>query len=316
MNKQIEEIIKASNSVAVFFHINPDGDAIGSSLALKLALNQLNKQVDIYSCDFDPKEIEFLDGKNIITKITNKKYDLAIVLDCPDIKRIGTMFSVYKNCTNVVNIDHHLFNQNFTKYKLVDTTKSSTCELIYDLIKQLNLEITKDIARCLYTGLATDSGCFMYNISKNLHKIAGELVAKFDDVDNINFLLFREKRKEEVSLYAEAINKLEYHVNDRLAITNITLKDLEKHNAKQTDTIGLVFLLSGLKDVDVVCVVCEEKEGQYKVAFRSKSTNVCAIAQLFGGGGHKLASGCKIYGSKNSVKKKIIAKVQEYLCTV
>ena len=311
----IEDLIKQANSIAIFFHVNPDGDAVGSSLALKIALEQLNKEVKVFSQDEIPERLQFLDFKSIYTTITNEKFDLAFVLDCPDIKRIGNMYSVYKNCKTVVNIDHHLFNQNFTENMIVNTEASSTCEIIYNFINDLKLNITKEIALCLYTGMATDSGCFMYNISPNLHKIVGYLLKQINDIENVNYILFRQKKKEELSLYADCLAKLEYHVNDNLAITSITKKDLEKNNAKEDDSVGLIFLLSGLTNVKVVCVMCEEKFGQYKVAFRSKNTDVCALAKMFGGGGHKFASGCKIYGTKNSVKRLIIEKTKEYLCT-
>jgi len=315
MNKNIEELINKSNSIAIFFHINPDGDAVGSSLALQFALEQLGKKVKVFSQDEIPERLQFLNFNSICTKITNEKFDLAFVLDCPDIKRIGNMFSVFKNCKNVVNIDHHLFNQNFTENKIIDTEASSTCEIIYNFINYFNLNITKEISLCLYTGMATDSGCFMYNISKDLHKIVNKLLKEINDIENVNYILFRQKRKEELSLYSDCLSKLEYHVGDNLAITNITLKDLEKHNAIEEDSVGLIFLLSGLQNVKVICVMCEEKFGQFKVAFRSKTTDVCALAKMFGGGGHKFASGCKIYGTKNSVKRLIIEKTKEYLCT-
>lgn len=315
MVKKIEELIKKSNSIAIFFHINPDGDAVGSSLALKLALEQMGKSVKVFSQDVIPDRLHFLDYKSVSLKNTNEKFDLAFVLDCPEIRRIGTMFSVYKNCKTVVNIDHHLFNQNFTEFKIVDTQVSSTCEIVYNFIKELNLTLTKDICLCLYTGMATDSGCFMYNISPSLHKIVGSLSKEIDDLENVNYILFRQKSKAELSLYGNCLTNLEYPIGNNLAITAITKKDLIKYKAKEDDSVGLIFLLSGLVDVKVICVICEEKFNQFKVAFRSKSTDVCALAKIFGGGGHKFASGCKIFGTKNYVKNLIIEKTREYLCT-
>lgn len=245
MIKRIEELINKSNSIAIFFHINPDGDAVGSALALKLALEQKGKFVKVFSQDEIPERLHFLDYKSIITNITNEKFDLAFVLDCPDIKRIGNMFSVFKNCKRVVNLDHHLFNQNFTEFKIVDTETSSTCEIVYNFIKDLNLQLTKEICLCLYTGMATDSGCFMYNISPKLHKIVGFLTNEIEDIENINYILFRQKRKEELSLYADCLSRLEYHVNENLAITTITKKDLLKHKALEEDSVGLIFFTIG-----------------------------------------------------------------------
>lgn len=315
MNKKIIQLINNSKTIAIFFHINPDGDAIGSSLALKYGLEKLGKKVFVFSNDPIPERLVMFNSNDIILNKTNEKYDLAIVLDCGDIRRIGNMSSVFNNCKNSVNIDHHLANTNFTDVVLCNTETSSTCELIYNLLKDLNIEFNNEICKCLYVGMATDSGSFMFNISKNLHKIVNELIEKIENLEQINYILFREKTKEEIMLYAEAMSRLEFHLNNRLALTYISLKDLEKLNLEQDKTTGLIFLLSGLKDIDVICVVCEEKQGIHKVAFRSNKTNVQALASLFGGGGHKFASGCKIYGGKNLVKRTIIEKTKEYLCT-
>lgn len=315
MMKKMINLINQSKTVAIFFHINPDGDAVGSSLALKYALEQMGKTVTVFSNDKISEKLEFLDCKVIKTTKITEKFDLAIVVDCPDIKRIGNMINVYKNCKHSVNIDHHLNNLRFADITIVDEKASSTCEILFDIFSKMNVNFTKDISLALYTGLATDSGCFMYNVTPTIHSKAEFLIKNIDNVEQINFILFRQKKLEEISLYAEAINKLEYYFDNRFAITNITQKDLKKFNTDDNSTIGLIFLLSGLKNIDILCVMCEESNGKYKIAFRSNTTDVCAFASLFGGGGHKFASGCKIYGTKNTVKNKIIEKAKEYLCT-
>ncbi|MBE5745851.1 MAG: bifunctional oligoribonuclease/PAP phosphatase NrnA [Clostridiales bacterium] len=315
MLKTIKSLIDTSKTVAIFFHINPDGDAVGSSLALKFGLEQMGKTVTVFSSDEISDELDFLNYRSIKIHTTNEKFDLAIVLDCPDIKRIGSMIDVYKNCKKTLNIDHHLNNMHFADVTLVDPKASSTCEILYFLLKDLGVKFNKDISKSLYTGLATDSGCFMYNITKSLHSIAELLIENIDNVEQINYKLFREKKKEDLALYAEAISRLEYYYNNKFAITYVTTKDFEKLQTTDESTPGLIFLLSGLKDIDILCVMCEEPGAKYKVAFRSNTTNVCNFASLFGGGGHKFASGCKIYGTKNTVKKKILEKAREFLCT-
>lgn len=315
MIKKMEDLINSSKTVAIFFHVNPDGDAVGSGLALKYALEQMGKIVTVFSNDEITDKLSFLNYKSIKTTKTNDNFDLAIVVDCPEIKRIGNMVEVYKNCKKTINIDHHLNNLRFADVTILNEKASSTCEILFDIFKKLNISFTKEICLSLYTGLATDSGCFMYNITPTIHSKAEFLIKKIDNVEQINFILFRQKKLEEISLYAEAINKLEYYFDQRFAITNITLKDLKNFNTDENSTVGLIFLLSGLKDIDILCVMCEETNGKYKIAFRSNTTDVCAFASLFGGGGHKFASGCKIYGTKNTVKNKILEKAKEYLCT-
>lgn len=315
MEKRIKNLIDNSKDIAVFFHINPDGDAIGSALSIKYALMQLNKNVTIFSEYKPPKNLQFLlDENDVCYEVVNKKFDLAIVVDCNEPKRVGKMECVLNNCKNILNIDHHIESNYFKEYRIIDSKASSTCEMLYYFLKELNVEFSKKICLALYVGLACDSGCFMFNITQKLHYIANELVKNIDDVEDINYNLFRVKSFNEVKLYGEAIKKLDVCLNGHLAITDVTLKDFEKTNTGLENTTELVFMLSGLENVDIICVMSEEKAGTYKVSFRSKKIDVGALASLFGGGGHSLASGCKIYGTRNTVKQKIINKVKEYLC--
>jgi len=315
MEQAIKNLIENSKTIAIFFHINPDADAIGSALALKYALEKLGKNVTVFSQDKPNDNLNSLLNKNndLNFNVVSTKFDLGFVLDCPEISRIGEMSKVLANCKCVVNIDHHLYNENFTKFQIIDVNSSSTCEIMFNFIKSLKVDIDKNIAFCLYCGLATDSGCFMFNISQNIHKVANELVGFIDDVEQINYTLFREKSLSEIKLYGKSILNLETF-SDKLALVCLTLNDFKTTESVLDDTIGLIFLLSGIKEVDVVCVVAEEKPNCYKASFRSKKVDVCNLAKIFGGGGHKFASGCKIYGSKNTVKQKIITAVKGYLC--
>ena len=315
MEKKIKELLDKSSSIAIFFHINPDGDAIGSSLALKDALCQLNKKVTVFSSDKIPKYLEFLDKNNeICYDVLKQKFDLGIVVDCNEPKRVGEMEKVLNNCNNILNIDHHIPSEFFKEYQIINSEASSTCEMLYYFLKELKVTFTKDICLRLYSGLATDSGCFMFSITDGLHNIANELVKNIDDVEDVNFRLFRQKSLGEIRLFAQAVNNLELPLNNKLAISCITLKDFEKTKTSFEHTIGIVFSLSGLENTDIICVMSEEKSGTFKVSFRSKTVDVGKLSLLFGGGGHKYASGCKLYGTKNTVKQKIIDKVKEFLC--
>lgn len=314
MIEKIKNLIEKSNSIAIFFHVGPDGDAVGSALALKEALNNINKSVTVFSQDEIGNHFEFLNTMSIKTEIVNDKFDLGFVLDCGDVKRIGTMVDVLKNCKDVVNIDHHLNNENFTDYKIINTNASSTCEIMFYLLKDLNIKFNKQIKLSLYTGLATDSGCFMYGLNEKIFKVADELTQGINnEIEKINYILFREKSFDEIKLTGEIINKLESHFKGKFAMCDILQKDLKKYNVPIYYTPSIIFLLSGLANFDVICIICEEKEGVFRVSFRSSKIDVCGLARLFGGGGHKFASGCKIYGTKNTVKKNIIEKVKEYL---
>lgn len=316
INGNIEKLLLNSNSVAIFLHTNPDGDAIGSGIGLKEGLEQLGKKVEIFSESPIPKEFYYLNPSCISRNYNTKdNFELAVVLDCPDVNRIGKMTAVFNNCKQSLNIDHHLNNSNLWTEKICEPSSSATCQLVFELLIDLGVKITSNIARALYTGLATDTGCFMFNLNEKTHLIANDLIKYFDDVENVNYIQFRSKTFNECKLYGEALKKLELALNKRIAITDIGLKDFERTNTTIEDTTSIVFHLSGISGVDIICVMCEEKLGQYKISFRSLKTDVCELAKLFGGGGHKYASGCKIYGTRNTVKNKILSVVEKYLCT-
>lgn len=313
MTPEIKNLINNSKTVAIFFHVGPDGDAMGSSLALKEGLEQLGKEVYIFSQDEIGERMWFLNTDCIQTHSNKTHFDLAFVLDCGEIKRIGTMESVLKKCKNIINIDHHLNNENFTKHQIVNVKACSTCEIMFGFLKELGINFTKTMKLALYTGLATDTGCFMYSLNDKMFEIVDFLVkGNEEDIEKINYSLFREKGFNEIKLTGVAINKLENLFDGKLAFTTITQKDLIKHDVHIEYTPSIIFLLSGLKDFDVICVVCEEKPGVFRTSFRSNKVDVCAFAKMFGGGGHKFASGCKIYGNQNVVRKKIIEKAKEF----
>lgn len=315
MITKIRNLFESVKSVAIFFHVNPDGDAIGAAMALKYALEGLDIKVDIYSQDEISDTFNYISAQKIIkTKVETKKHDLGIIVDCPEIKRIGNMISVFNNCKKSMNIDHHLFNGNFADISLIDEKASSTCQIVFELFKNLKIEFNENIYKCLYTGISTDSGCFMFNLNPTIFKMTSEIV-KHIDCTPINNANFREKSLNQYKLYAKGFSSIELSLNNYLATVVLTEQDLMLIGASIQDTDGLVFQLSGLKDAKVIALLCEEKKGQYKVSLRSKTEDVSIIAKAFGGGGHKFASGCKIYGTKNTVRNKLIDKVREISCT-
>lgn len=315
MITKIKNLFESVKTIAIFLHVNPDGDAIGSALALKYALESLDKKVDVYSQDEISNIFDYISARKLIkTKVETKKHDLGIIVDCPEIKRIGNMAPVFNNCKKSLNIDHHLYNGNFANISLTDEQASSTCQIIFTLFKDLKIEFTENIYKCLYTGISTDSGCFMFNLNPKIFRMASEIVKNID-CSLINTINFREKTLSQFKLYAKGFSSIELSLDNYLATVVLTEQDLMLINATIQDTDGLVFQLSGLKDAKVIALLCEEKKGQYKVSLRSKTEDVSIIAKAFGGGGHKFASGCKIYGTKNTVRNKLIDKVREISCT-
>ncbi len=297
MTDIIQPILESS-SIALIIHVNPDGDAIGSSIGLMHALDAIGKSVDIYCQDNPPKVFSFLDG---FTRIKSpqglvKSYDLAIALDCSDRERMGNCSPIMDDARYSANIDHHISNTYYADINIVDGEASATGELIFDLVRLLVNSENKNIAEALYTAIASDTGGFSFsNTSPKTHRIIADLLEWGIRVDELSNLLFKNYSFEWVALLGEAINTLQFYHQGKVAVMHITQKMLDKVGATSEDSNGIIQYAKDIKGVELAILLREIDSSTIKVGFRSQSTlDVSTLAQEFGGGGHKRASGCTI----------------------
>lgn len=312
ISKQIIDVLNNSKNVAIFCHIKPDADCLGSASALKSALLKLNKKVDIF-CDS-----EISDNYLFMPHINNANpslgnYDLLIAVDCAEISRVGKYVELFKKHNNTLSIDHHLFglNDSFTKY-LVKEDCSSTAEILYYIFKQINIEIDKNIAIGLYSGMSSDTGGFMHsNTTANLHTIVGEIMVNITNIADINYYLFKKRTLGQIQLLKIALNNLKFICNNKVAITYLTDRDFKKSNTINSETFGIVDMCANIENVEIGILISERSPNLYSVSLRGKNKNVALIAEKFGGGGHKLASGCNIFGTHNTVVEKLEKVINE-----
>lgn len=305
------ELIKESSNIAILSHIMPDGDNIGSCLALYNALLGLGKNVVVVQDDDVPEAYRFLKNSNRIVKPEgNYDLDLVIALDCGDIGRLGKSAKYLKN-SKVINIDHHISNTNFGHYNIVDTNASATAELVYELINKLEIALDKDICECIYTGIVTDTGQFQYSNTTSLtHRIAADLISKGVEPAKIYKDIYQNNSISKMKLIGEALNSIELHYNNKVASITLTKKLVEQVGAKDEDADGLINFARDIRGVEVALLFRETEDGKIKIGFRSKDfINVNEIAQKFGGGGHKRAAGATAIGEIKNIKDKVIEAV-------
>ncbi len=314
--KSMDEAIKKineSNNIFIASHINPDGDNIGSSLSLALALKKINKKVNVLINDNIPKDYIFLPGIDLYKDYDESlgPIDLFISVDSSDIDRLGTNKDLLNKSKTIINIDHHISNTNFGHINIVDSKSAATGELIYYLIKRMGISIDKDIATNIYTAINTDTGCFSYeSVTSSTHRIAAELIDAGVDVKNININLYESSSIERTKLFIRAISSLKTYSNNQIAIVRVTQKILEETNTTMDDTEGIVSFIRSIAPVEVSCLLKELGDKEIKVSLRSKEyVNVAAICENFNGGGHIRAAGCTIYEDIDRAEMKIIEEM-------
>lgn len=303
--------IKESRKLAIMSHIMPDGDSIGSSLALYNALVRSGKDVRLIIDDDVPKVYRFLKNADRVKRPGEyESFDAVIALDCGDKERLGRS-GLYLENNFVINIDHHISNNEFGNMNMVDTNAAATGEIIYNIIKILGIDMDREISECLYTAIVTDTGQFQYsNTTSVTHQIAGDLINNGVNASLMFERIYQNVSKEKIVLMKTALSSLEFHHRDRISCISLTLEQMKKANAMEEDSDGLINLARDIECVEAAIFLKELETGRVKVGLRSKKTvDVAAVAKKFGGGGHVRAAGCTLSGTVAEVKGKILDAV-------
>ena len=311
----IKEEIFESKNIVILTHEVPDGDAVGSSLAMYMGLKQLGKEVDVIIPKYS-KTFEFLPCANEIkAEGKNENYDLAIALDCGDIKRLNGFANYFEDANTKIQIDHHEANTMFADYNFVNPTSPACCQILITVLKTLGVEITKDIGTCLLTGIITDTGGFQYqNVKPETFEFAAELVRKGVNIPYIYKRTLNTKTKANFLLTKKVIDRMELLEDGKVTFTYITIKDEEEVNAEPGDHEGLVEIGRDIEGVEVSIFVRQKEENAFKISLRSgNEVNVSDVCLMFGGGGHPRAAGGLIQGTLEQVKEKVLKEVKKAL---
>ena len=310
MKNKIIELLKNSNSVSIYTHINTDCDAIGSSLALREALLKMGKQVDIFVNSEFPNNFKFYGDLGFINQKSCKNgYDVSIVLDCANESRLGKYKYTYrKNVRNSISIDHHIFaNEMFCKINYVKNS-SSTCEIMYDILQSLEIEFTSYICKCLISGILTDTGRLSYSATNKTFKTIGKLLELGKlTIEEITAPLFKSMEFETFEMMKKGYQNIEFYSEGKVAILMFHYSDFVETNASMDNLNGFSDIALQLETVQFSILASEDDKGYFRVSFRSKGDiSAKDVAMTFGGGGHTNASGCKIFGEYEEVKQKLL----------
>lgn len=309
---EIANFIEQSTTIGITFHTSPDGDSLGSALALLIALKNKNKMAYIISQEKVPEDFSYLPLSNEITGDLQAPIDnteLVIVLDCGNKERINADLNNYKR--TLINIDHHLSNHRYGDFNYIDTKAAAVAEIIYELLALLNIEITKDIAACLYTSLLTDTGSFKYsNTTNRTHNIAGKLIDTSIDFTGIHRNIYENKDFKFLKLQGMVLENMYLLLDNKICVMEIheqMLKDIDYVLEDSSEIISYGLKIKGVE----ISVLFKEVPQGVKISFRSKDTaDVRKIAEVFSGGGHSKASGAfipnvTIYEAKELVIPKL-----------
>jgi bifunctional oligoribonuclease and PAP phosphatase NrnA len=311
---QIGRALREGVRFAVLGHVRPDGDALGSQLALGLSLKQLGKDVRIWNEEGMLEKYNFLPDANLLTKPPTEPedVDVAIALDTAIQNRLGTTLPAIRSAKLWINIDHHPSNPGYGDLVYIDSKAPATGQILFELIKSEKLPLDSAIAQNLYVAISTDTGSFQYpNTTARTFEIAAELVQAGVDVGRVSQLTYENYPRRRVELLRDLLGTMRFEANGRVASFSLSLATAKKLGARPEDNEGLIDHLRAIRGVIVAVFFEELPDGKVRVSMRSKNekVNVCAICEKFGGGGHVLAAGARVRGTLAEVEKKILEEV-------
>ncbi len=310
--KEILDIIANANVVHISGHTNPDGDAIGSCLALGTALEKAGKEVFVLLEEYGGK-YDSIPNKHLV-KPADKKADLFIALDCGDAERLGDAYHWFLQADATVNIDHHISNTHYGQYNFVRGDASSTSELVYEFLEG-NYPIDKQMAEALYTGLIYDTGAFRHSsTSPRTMEIAAELMKKDIPFTKIYNLYFDSRSFSALKLMGQALQNATLYFDKKVILATMTKAEMQACGGDAKELDAIVNYLKGVEGVCVACFLYEKAENVIKASFRGEDGyDVCALAQTFGGGGHIKAAGCAIEADMEQAKQMVLDALQNMM---
>jgi phosphoesterase RecJ-like protein len=310
MLENVINVIRSGSAFAITSHVRPDGDALGSELALMLILEALDKHAVVTNRDPVPERYRFLPASDrvCIAEEIEDKYDAVFVLECGTVERTGIR---ELDRLFLVNIDHHHSTKPYATLNWIDENACAVGEMVYRLAKALGVAITRDMATNIYTAVLTDTGSFQFSsTTAETFRMAADLAASGADAAGVARRVFYSNPITKLNSMMVMLNRMKVDCGGRLVWTAVTREDMSRHNCFEEDVEGLVNFPLTISGVDVAIFFRELEDGSFRVSLRSKnSIDVCAVATEFGGGGHRNASGCTLVGPLESARDLVVSRV-------
>ena len=313
---EIGRALRDHQRFAVLSHVRPDGDALGSQLALAVSLQELGKTVRVWNEDGMLEKYSFLPHAELLTKppAAKEDVDLVVALDTAVPTRLGTALDAVGSAKMMINIDHHPSNPAYGDLVYVDPASPATGQILFELIVDQKLPLTKEVAENLYVAISTDTGSFQYpNTTARTFEIAAELIRVGVDVGRVSQLLYENYPRRRIELLRELLGTMRFEGNGRVASFSLSLEMAKRLGVLPEDNEGLIDHLRAIRGVIVAVFFEELPDGKVRVSMRSKSekADVCAICMKFGGGGHTLAAGARVRGTLAEVEQKVLEAICE-----
>jgi len=314
--QSIAEAIHAAETIAILSHMRPDGDAIGSQLALMLSLRQLGKQVVAWNENGLPDSFRFLRYSELVTMppppAEARIFDLAIALDTATRQRLGTTLNAIRSAGYWINIDHHASNPGYGDLNYIDSSAPATGQIIYEFLQSQALPLTQETADALYVAISTDTGSFRYpNTRARTFEIAAHLISAGVNPGELARHLYDSYPKRRILLLGELLRNARFDAEDRVASLSLTRETKDRYQVKPEDIDGLIDSIRAVDTVAVAIFFEELKDGRIRISMRSKDDriDVSRLCAEFGGGGHALAAGARARGSLGEVSARVLERV-------
>lgn len=317
--KEIIEVINQNQSFVILSHIRPDGDAIGSTIALGSTLEAMGKDVSYINEDGVPESLAFLSGSDKIIKATGEllEVDVAIAVDCANKPRLGDNSLKMAEAAKLwINIDHHKSNPSYGDLNHVDSNSPATGQILYQMITELGLTLTDEARDSIYVAVSTDTGSFQYSgTTAATYEMAADLVKRGLNIGKINELTYDSFPYRRVALTRELLNTLELSADGVVADWQLLKSVKHDLNLLPDDSEDLINMIRSIQGVNVALFFEELLDDSIRVSIRSKigSVDACEIAQVFGGGGHAKAAGIRMAGPISEARNAVIAEVVKHL---
>lgn len=313
----LKEDIETSQRIAIVSHKNPDGDNLGSLLAAGLSLEKKGKNVIFVKADIIPEDYMFLPGIENLSKVGSDigSIDLLIVLDSSDPDRLGENKILLENSKKVVNIDHHRSNTEFGDINIVLPELSSTGEILFELLLQLDLPVDKDVATLIYIAMSTDTGRFTYQgVTARTHETVARLYGYGIDAYEINNKLYQRRSLNRTKLFIRAISGMEMYEDNRIGVVKVTGSMLDETGTSMEDTEGIVEFIRDTDPVEAACLLKEIDDNIVKISLRTKNiVDANKVCSSFNGGGHSRASGATVEDTIENVEMRLVEEIKKYL---
>ncbi|MGI6279743.1 MAG: DHH family phosphoesterase [Acutalibacteraceae bacterium] len=312
--RQTASFLKKHDNYIILTHASPDGDTLGSAYALYYVLNEIGKSACVLCPDIIPQKYSYFARKTDHVPMENST---VIAIDVADKKLLGALREQFGDRVELC-IDHHISNTRYAKNLYLDLTAAATAECIYDLAAYMRVNINDVTAKALYTGIATDTGCFKYsNVTNKTHIIAASLYEHNIDAAEINRLMFDTKSKALLTLEKKVLETAEFHFDDKCMLLTVTAEMQETTGCSGTELEGIALISRSVEGVLVGITIKQTGVEEFKVSLRTfPPLNASEICKNFGGGGHKSAAGTLLKGDITTVKNRILSVVEEALSKV